>query len=444
MTALNKLFTSLISAFDDNGVDYCVIGNYENLPDSTDNDVDFWVDNILDAEALLLDIALNNGIKLYMQNKTAIGSNNYFYKVENNKIELIKIDLMTETSYKSCFEIVSSNTIKNNRSRYNGFYIANSQVECVMHILYPLISLGVVKDKYKTKLKEMVSDYHFIEILTECVGLENKDIICSSVSSEDWGLIIDHRRKITSFVILKTIKNLGRNRAYIFFRFFYSIFYRVIKKNGLFIVISGVDGAGKSTLKERLMVLSDSYFTKSRSRDFYWRPFLIPRISSLLKVEGGAEVVMNTGVRKLPMGFFHLAKYYIKYLYYVVDFFFGKIKYYSSLHRGGLVLFDRYHFDNIVYPERFGFSVNKIIMRFIDKLIIPQPDILFYFTGNPETLYQRKKEISINDIVVQDKKYRSELRHKKNSKIIYTDKTIQETEFDVLMICLKHLSERYV
>ena len=179
---LNRYFSSLES----NEIVYAVIGNYENLPDATNNDVDFFVSNYGLAEQILYRIADDIGISVYLVNKTANGSNNYFYYYVGNGIEIIKIDLMIETSWMSMIPIIRKETIENNIIAYKNFYVVNKELESCMHLLYPLVTFNFVKDKYKDKLQAMSTNSLFVSNLNDTLGTKLAGEIVELLSKKRW------------------------------------------------------------------------------------------------------------------------------------------------------------------------------------------------------------------------------------------------------------------
>jgi len=440
---LEKLLIQYFYFLEENNINYCVIGNYKQLPQYTTNDVDFWVEDKEKAEKLLLELAKNLNIKLYMQNKTANGTNNYFYyKYEDNSVKIIKIDLMTETAYKSIIPIVTSEIIQNNRKKYKNFYVANELVEGIMHLFYPLITFGFVKEKYRDKIFTLISNNEYRNEIINILGSDEGKKLISNIENTAWEKIEKDSKKIKNIFIFKTLKTFDLKRVKIIISFFSTIVNRIFTKNGLVISFTGIDGAGKTSIKNYFVENSEKFFTKNRTKEFYWRPFLLPRVATIIKSQGQKEVLDNSGRRVLKKTFTTKIKNYLKYSYYILDFIFGQIKYFKESHTGGLVIFDRYHFDNVIYPERFGFTVNKKIMRFMDKWIVPQPDLLFYLTANSKTLYERKYEIDIDEINKQKEIYKKEIDLRGDIITISTDGSFNYTIEEILLTCLEFMSKR--
>lgn len=441
---LKDLLVNFFEQLELNKIEYCVIGNYYELPDYTSNDVDIWVDDYIAAKEILFLIAKKLKLRLYLQNKTANGSNNYFYfNRQGKEIEIIKIDLMIETSYKSFVPIVSGDLIKENRITYNGFFVANDVIEGVMHLLYPLITFGRVRDKYKVKLHKLneVDEFqHYLEVI---VGHKYSIMIKNFIRDNNWRRIEMMSGSIKRYLILKMFIKIDILRIKIFCRFLGSILSRVNHKNGIVISFTGIDGAGKTSIKKYMIKNSNKYFTKNKSKEFYWRPFLLPRIAHMLGTNGQTEIMDNSGKRIVHLSVSAYLKNILKYLYYSTDFVLGQVIYFKQSHTGGLVIFDRYHFDNIIYPERFGFKVNKKFMTFFDRYIIPQPDIQFYFNAQTNILYERKHEINIDEINNQKLLYADEMRGRKDIIEICTDGSFDKSVNEVLLKCFELMSHRY-
>ena len=440
---LKKFLELLFEAFNNADIEYCVIGNYEKLPEFTSNDVDIWIGNYEKSEAAMLMASEKANLNLYMQNKTSNGSNNYFYYSTSMGLSIIKIDLITETAFKSIFPIVKGDLIRSNREKYKGFYVANEFIEGIMHLFYPLIAFGIVKDKYKEKILRLVKMSSFRDQLVTMVDENCANQLINNIEAGRWEKVEKQAVSVRKKIIQKTFVDLDKKRLMIFLCFIKSVVSRIVKKNGLVVSFTGIDGAGKTTIKEHLLRNGDRYFAKGRTKEFYWRPFLVPRLAKLVGSKGQEEILDNSGKRVVKTNLTLSIKSTLKYSYYVFDFLIGQIKYFKEAHTGGLVIFDRYHFDNIIYPERFGFRVNKGLMRFFDRWIIPQPDILFYFTADTDVLYERKHEIDIGEINQQKAFYEDEIKIRKNVVVIYTDGSIDNSIREVLLKCFELMNRRY-
>lgn len=446
-TILEDIILHYFEALRRHKISFAIVGNYENLPKSTENDVDLWVDNPNFAKKLLDKIAKQQDVILYLCNQTANGSNNYFYKITGKEqYEIIKIDLMRETAFNSFMPIVNKKQIENNLTIYNNLPVVNRQLESCMHLLYPLLHFKKIKSKYKLKLHEISLDKKFQKELSTIIGTYNCKIIVSHLQNKDWESIENMEPVLKKCILKNFLWDLRHfERFLIFFYHVKSIIFRLVRRNGIFIAFTGIDGAGKTSIIYNIETMSDKYFLKGKTQNFYWRPFLLPRIA---KIFGGStdenEVYnRNSGRREVSKSFLVKFVSHFKYMYYVIDFIIGKAKYLNNLKRGGLVLFDRYHLDNVIYPERFGFRLSKKLLNIFDNFVIPKPDLIFYLTADTKILYQRKKEISEAEINKQKFQYTNLINEKKNVRIIDTGNKLEICTNKIIYEVLKFMSKKY-
>lgn len=164
-------------------------------------------------------------------------------------------------------------------------------------------------------------------------------------------------------------------------------------KRGLMISFIGSDGSGKTTIINEL----PSYL-KQKGVDcevvyYHWRPGFV--IKKDVSTEG--ERVSNPH-EKAPYG---IIKSFVKFMLINIDYisgYFFKVK--KETKEGKLVIFDRYYYDYYLDKVRYRLSLsNKIIKGF--QFMIPKPDMTFLLVGTPEVLYERKKEVSVEEIASQ-------------------------------------------
>ena len=443
MHKVDKIFSQFVNKLEEANLKYAVCGNYNELPNYTKNDIDIFVEDHSKCQSILIDVARKSGYRLYLQNNTANGSNNYFYREIINNIEIVKIDLMLETAWKSIIPIFKGPLIWENTSTYKNFIVINNAAETVVHLLYPLVSYGIIKDKYKEKFSKIDCDSSITGILNQVVGGQNSSEIIEYCHNKKWDELKMLKRKLRISLLSKMLLSIDYNRFCILLGMVTSIISRSVKRNGVMLCFTGIDGAGKTSIKNIIASRANTYFTKNKFKEYYWRPFLFPRISELFRSNGQREVLDTQGARVVDTTTTVSIKSYLKYIYYIIDYSLGKVKYFANIHTGGITIFDRYHLDNIVYPERFGFRINKSFMRLIDRFLVPRPDLIIFFDADTNTLYKRKEEISPAKIEEQKNLYREELRRRNKVKIINTDASIETSVNFVLLEVLRYMSSRY-
>ncbi|MBI3669747.1 MAG: hypothetical protein HY237_08215 [Acidobacteria bacterium] len=172
-----------------------------------------------------------------------------------------------------------------------------------------------------------------------------------------------------------------------------------IRPNGLMVAVLGPDGSGKSTLIQALQrdITRQLHFG---AQVHHWRPGLLPSLSSLLARPYNDAPVTNPRGRK-PNGWLLSL---ISVTYYFADFVLG----YWALVRPRLgrqclaVIFDRYFYDYLIDQIYYRISLPQWVIRFY-SLLIPRPDLVIFLVADPKTIYDRKPELSLEEIQRQSR-----------------------------------------
>lgn len=150
--------------------------------------------------------------------------------------------------------------------------------------------------------------------------------------------------------------------------------------SGLFVAVLGPDGAGKSTLIQRLQKELQGAFR--RTAVYHFRP-------RLLEEKGDSRPVSNPHdkpPRSLPVTLLKLA-------YYWFDYTFGYLfNVRPTLTRSTLVLFDRYYHDLLVDPRRYRHRGTGAVTRLVGGCV-PKPDLFIILNVRGEVSYVRKPEV---------------------------------------------------
>jgi thymidylate kinase len=443
-SSLRYLLAPFFEALNYASLSYCVVGNHENLPEYTSHDVDIWTENLKLTEKLLLEVAAANGFVHYLGNKTANGSNNFFFTSPEKSFEIIRIDLMDECAWKSIIPIVTAEKIGRTRAQFKNFFVSDPTLQTAMHLLYPLLTKGRIKDKYREKIYSLRNNIDFRRVIRGAIGNGKAARLIDKVTTRDWKAIERDAHIYRRGSIYRAAFKMDIRRLWRLTRFFSTNIYRVAKPSGLFIALIGLDGCGKTTILRSLDQFFEEAFLPGKARRFYWRPFYLPRIKVLFsprKREEPNPVIGNIApqmVRQTPL---HMIFYFFKFLYYLTDFIIGRVKYQSVWSRGGIVCFDRYYYDHLLYPQRFGFIMPQIFMKMFLRLV-PKPDIVFYLDAPPKVLFHRKQELSMDELKRQRWKYETLIAELPNAIKIDTTSSLQETLDTITKSCMATMSER--
>lgn len=448
-SSLYELLTSLFEELRINNHPYCVCGNYDKLPHYTENDVDIWAKNPEILIKIIKNICFSLKYKIYLENTNATGTNLFICtNAFHSHKDFIHIDVLNECRWHSFLPLVRSKTIEDNRKSYKEFYVANETVDAAMHLMYPLAHFGKVTPKYYEGIIKEAETDAFWQIVQDGWSATFTKTIMPLVKNGSWAKL---DKEFTNHKLQLSLRALSKVRGAeikSFFSFITSNIKRLIKPNGLFIAFIGPDGCGKTTIQKNLMPFFQKGFTKGKIKKFYWRPFLLPRIKSLLP--GGKQDIHDNGECEEPSARLELRKvglgkrtaHCIKLFYYWFDYIFGRLKYQGAWSRGGVVCFDRYWDDLVVFPERFGINVPQWLVRLLG-IFVPKPDIVFYLHAEPEVLIGRKPELPFEEMKTQTEQYKALCHRHNNFALIDGDQSESDVLEDVIRTCLEKMSKRY-
>lgn len=175
---------------------------------------------------------------------------------------------------------------------------------------------------------------------------------------------------------------------------------------GLFVVIIGPDGSGKTTVAdaiEKECLAAHSMMTTRIHGGFNILPrlkILRKAFAALLRKEMRPDpdyTIKHSGAIVKPH---NLLRSFVYLTYYYWDYLLGHFYVRKQIKLGRLILADRYFYDyfyqrgNMNLPHGFL----KVLCNFI-----PKPDILIFLNADAQAIYHRKNELTTDEIERQQK-----------------------------------------
>jgi thymidylate kinase len=211
---------------------------------------------------------------------------------------------------------------------------------------------------------------------------------------------------------------------------------RLIIPTGLFIVVLGVDGAGKSSVTQKLKQKYDAF---REIRVYHSRLGMVKNLGKFKKNKSVKEAEYKNPHSHKKNSFFNSL---IRFLYYFLDYFIGGILITYYKRRSKLIIIERYYYDYYIDKIRYKINLPDFLLKFFN-LFVKKPDLIFILTGDTVKLYERKKEISIHQIDKQKKLLELHFGKRKDSIFIDTvNSDIDSTVNEIIYKCNSYMRNR--
>jgi thymidylate kinase len=432
---LTLLFDRLLLA----GIPFALLRNYEALPEEVDNDVDIWVhkSHVDKFHKILFDCAISAGWgKVSHIPRFGFKADTFFFY--EKPFNTLHIDCWHEIRWRN-IKIVDDSVFSEHIQNYhNKFPVLSPGVEASISLLIDLLYKGRVKEKYKDKIMECCKKdkIGFLAALNSLYGKNVAHAILTAATAGNW-IWLERKKAYMTFVLVlrSMLKRPLAQLSYWFVYAGYSAIQYMHPRTGLFVVLIGPDGSGKTTTAN-MMISSKIKRFFSRSLYYHGHFANLPALKQLLfwrNKKGNQTPAVSLNYMLNPL---RAALYPI---YYGIDCFLGHGRVWHARARYGLILFDRYFYD---YLLQWQYSLcPKWIVRFFIK-IIPEPDAIIYLKCAPEVIYERKPELSIAEIQHQQAVCDDLAKKLNNVFIVETANTRQETLDKIQIIISNCLKDR--
>jgi thymidylate kinase len=186
------------------------------------------------------------------------------------------------------------------------------------------------------------------------------------------------------------------------------------------IVFLGADGAGKSTVIDRVT----SYLCERGVEVNYqhWRPTLREKRDGKGQLVDDPHALPPRGkVESWGKVFILMAIWRYSFLTHL------KV----ARQRGELIIFDRFYGDLLIDARRYRYGGGAWYAKMIFKLM-PQPDLIFLLDADAEVLFQRKPEVELGELKHIVSRYRAYVVKHIKGRIINAEQAVDLVVEDVL------------
>lgn len=215
----------------------------------------------------------------------------------------------------------------------------------------------------------------------------------------------------------------------------------LIFRKGFIISLSGVDGAGKTTVLGKMENLLKSKYRKDVVVMRH-RPNIFPMLNAFKIGKEAAEKKASVDLPRQGKNKSFISSIF-RFSYYYLDYLLGQLYvYFKYVLKGKIVLYDRYYFDFINDSRRSNIQLNKWIVKQL-YFFIWKPRLNYLLYADPDLILRRKQELQKEDINALTISYKKLFHQydKKYSNSHYClienrdlEKTLKEMEFEFLKV----------
>ncbi len=407
-----SLFSDFIAILEKTNIRYFILRNYEGLPlNNVSKDVDIIVEPgtykvaVKHLNALFLKYGFFHPyIADFNRLHCVYGANTVAH-------HSIHIDLI-EGFLHNGFELFTFDELYNHTKVFNGFRVLDDDYDTVLLIYYKLFMAKHLIPRYRNKIisgfNKVPSEIH--RILVSSAGKKLGNQIFNYLSENRFEDLEKNTKTISHTTKSRSFFRHPIRTTYNIISFLANKFYWVVlcpKRRQKFFAVLGPDGVGKSTFIDLLEKEINYYAVEDGNKCvvYHHRPSIMPNLGAL----GERAHLMKENKdftnphRGKPAGFISSL---FRMFYYFSDYF---LFMYFIVRRNAkfdlYTIFDRYIYDFLIDPLRSNINLPYCIRSFFAFLII-EPRVVFILYADAETIYQRKQELSTDEIQRQLAEYR--------------------------------------
>lgn len=432
-TFLTRFFQEL----NKNEVDYFVYGSYLALPDDTGgSDIDMIV---AEKDFLLFKSILEDLIQKACACKASYyaNANAKFYRLLHHDWG-VQIDVFYKGLCFQGIEYYPMHLMKDRVIDYRGIKVLDIKKGYYVDYLKEILHVGKAKEKYiKAFIEEVNSDREYYRTeLTTLYGKSVANLVLDNLSEELLPQVGKRLQKQMKDAVLKghRIENMWL-KLLLLSRLFG-------KRPGYVIVVEGTDGSGKSFIINKITPILNEAFHNSVIYN-HLRPNAIPDLGVVFgkkKKDDTVHVCTDPHGQKSS----GLIGSLIRWGYYMVDYTFGYLKkVWPQIHtKSKVFIFDRYYYEFYLDQKRSRTNLPLWIIR-VGECLILEPDLILCLGGDPEKIYARKPETSLEEVRRQTKALNTFCEKRNNA--VWIDTTVQpERSVSAAMsACYEMMNKRF-
>lgn len=430
---------ALFDLLEEDGMPYCVVGDTRGMPGRIMSDVDLVVPGDAFAEmprtlawfCRTFDLRL---VQMIRHEQSAL----YFilaWSGESGELRTLAIDVCSDYR-RAGRRLLGAEELLAQRARAldedgaeQGFYVPAPHMQFIYYLLKKVDKLDLKPShgEYLTELWRGDAYRAGREIARFWQDPADAELIGRAAEHGEWSGVRAQlprlrraMRRVARLTVVDAVGELGRRLG------------RLRAPTGLVVALLGPDGAGKSSVIERMMEDLAPVFRRVRTMHLrprlrWWRRGAAEERPA---TEPHAKPRRGAGASTLKLSLF------------VLDYAAGYLlRIWPDRCRSTLVAFDRYLHDMLVDPRRYRYGGPPALVRWAARLV-PEPDLWFVLDAPAEVLQRRKPEVAGEESERQRADYLRLARHLRSAEVIDATGAPHLVAAEVEAEILRHLEQR--
>lgn len=420
------------------GIQYAVMRNYDLLPQTLNgSDLDLLVESERDADSVVEEARAvaskyHGGCTAYYRSDEVVTC--WGGRLEDGSWWGLHIDIVAGVKHLGATYLDAKELLKERVPVRDSFYRCGELADVVSFLKEILCNRRSKKNYYELACAVYRKDPARLKSAIEVYnnGRTVWALIEGLLTEERGAEYIASRAERIEAAILK-----GRSLT-CGLRYVWRKYRRLFVTPSTVVAFLGTDGSGKSTVIESIKPFMERMLHSAVHYE-HLRPNLLPslaRLAGKTKMEGP---VTNPHGGKTAGCISSL----VRFFYYYIDYTFGYfVKIIPILaKRPTLAVFDRYYYEYVIDPKRCAVKLPRGFAKFF-SWFIPKPDLILCLGGDPEKIYARKPETSLEEVTRQVNELKKFCSREKRAVWIDTTTGINESHDAALKAIMERMSNR--